>query len=201
VYKESEVDIRSKQNVRDNGEVFTPFAIVDKMIALIPDEAWEDPKYCFLEPACGNGQFLVKIFERRIAAGISIEGALNTMIAMDITYQNILDCHFRLYERACYQMMVEGMAPQSRAWFSCAVRLIAIVTNNIFLVKDSIEYIESGKLDSKKFFSVDPTGNDQSLFIDQQKKKLDKIKEQVVKYKKSGKRTGVFAPFFKKESA
>jgi len=165
------------------------------MIALIPDDAWEDPKYCFLEPSCGNGQFLVKIFDRRISAGISIEGALNTMIAMDITYQNILDCHLRLYERACYQMMVEGMVPQSRAWFSCAVGLIAIVTNNIFLVDDSIEYIKSGKLDSKKFFSVDPTGNDHIFSVDQQKKKLDKINEQLIKYKQGGKR--VFAPFYK----
>lgn len=174
VYKSGEIDIRSKDNVRDKGEVFTPFAIVDKMIALIPDEAWEDPEYCFLEPACGNGQFLVRIFDRRIAAGMSIEVALNTMIGMDITYQNILDCHFRLFERA---------RQQRRLSFSRAVRLIAIVTNNIFRVDDSIEYINSGKLQAKKFFFVDPTGHDQVLSAEEQKKRLNKIK---IKYKSGG---------------
>ena len=200
MYDSGELDIRSKDNVRDKGEVFTPFAIVDKMCDLIPDVAWDDPEYCFLEPACGNGQFLVRIFERRIAAGMSIEDTLNTIIGMDLTHQNVLDCHFRLYERACYQMLVEGMTSQSRLWFSRAVRLIAIVINNIFRVDDSIAYINSGKLGTRKFFSVDPTGHDQTLSAEQQKARLDKIKEQVVKYKKSRKQNGVFAPFFKKES-
>jgi len=200
MYETDEVDIRSKENVRDNGEVFTPFVIVDKMVALIPDAAWDDPEYCFLEPACGNGQFLVRIFERRISSGLSIEDALNTMIGMDITHQNILDCHFRLYERACYQMMVEGMSPQSRAWFSRGIRIIAIVINNIFRVDDSLDYINSGKLAKRKFFFADPTGSSDVLSVADQKKRLDKIKEQVVKYKKSGKRNGVFAPFFKKET-
>jgi len=196
MYECGEIDIRSKDNVRDNGEVFTPFAIVDKMLALIPDAAWDDPEYCFLEPACGNGQFLVRIFERRIASGLSIEDSLNTMIGMDITNQNILDCHFRLYERACYQMMVEGMSPQNRTWYSHTVRIIAIVTNNVFRVNDSLDYINSGKLEEKKFFFSDPSGNQQVLSTSNQEKILDKIKEQVVKYKKS-KKTGVFSPFFK----
>jgi len=200
MYTTNEIDIRSKENVRDNGEVFTPFAIVDKMIALIPDSAWDDPKYCFLEPACGNGQFLVKIFERRIASGLSIEDTLNTIVGMDITYQNVLDCHFRLYELACYQMFVDGMSAQSRAWKARAMRIIAIITNNIFRVDDSIEYIQSGKLDTKRFCFSDPTGNDRVLSEDHQNRKLHKILLQMSKYQKSGKQNGVFAPFFVKES-
>lgn len=200
MYNSDEIDIRSKENVRENGEVFTPFAIVDKMTALIPDVAWDDPEYCFLEPACGNGQFLVRIFERRIVSGLSIEDTLNTIIGMDITYQNVLDCHFRLFERSCYQMMIEGIVPQSRPWFRRTIGLIAIVTNNIFRVDDSITYITSGKLEARKFFSVDPTGHDQVFSAEKQKAKLDKIKEHVVKYRKSGK-CGLFAPFFKKKDA
>lgn len=201
MYKSSEVDIRSKINVRENGEVFTPFAIVDQMIDLVPDSAWNDPEYCFLEPACGNGQFLVKIFERRIAAGMSIEVALNTMIGMDITNQNVLDCHFRLFERACYQMLVEGMVPQSNKWYLRALKIIAIVTNNIFRVNDSISYINSGKLENKRFFFSDPTGSNQVLSDEDRNQRLGKIKEQILKYKRSGKTSGVFAPFFKKRES
>lgn len=201
MYKSDEIEIRSKENVRDNGEVFTPFAIVDKMIALIPDEAWADPEYCFLEPACGNGQFLVKIFERRIDSGLSIEVALNTIIAMDITNQNILDCHFRLFERACSQMNVEGMNPQSKKWFLRAAKIIAIVMNNIFRVDDSVEYINSGKLGKKKFFFSDPTGSEQTLSDSDRKRRLANIGKQILKYKKSKKRSGSFSPFLNKEVA
>ena len=145
MYDSNEQQIRSKDNVRDKGEVFTPFAIVDKMCDLIPDAAWSDPEYCFLEPACGNGQFLVRIFERRIAAGVSVEVALNTMIGMDISVENILECHDRL----------QSLLPKSTS------RLTAIIKNNIFQVEDSIEYINSGELASKKFVYDDPTGHGQ----------------------------------------
>jgi hypothetical protein len=195
------VEFRSRENIRANGEVFTPFPIVDKMLALIPDAAWNDPEYCFLEPACGNGQFLVRIFEKRIAAGMSIEVALNTMIGMDISQENILDSHFRLYERACYQMTVEGVQPQSREWFSRAVRIVAIVTTNIFKVSDSLDYIKSGKLEQKKFFFDDPTGSGQTLAFGTQVQMLDRIDQQFKKYeaKPSGDATGnSFTPFMRK---
>jgi len=129
----------------------------------------------FLEPTCGNGQFLVKVFEKRIQSGIDILTALNTMVGMDISQENILECHSRLYERVVSEMRVQGYSHNTDTWNDLAVNAIAIIRNNIFKVKDSIAYI-SNNLEEKKFFSFDPTGNKQVLPIDKQMKKIEEIK-------------------------
>lgn len=195
MYGADEIDTTSREKVRENGEVFTPFVIVDQMNALIPDSAWDDPTYCFLEPTSGNGQFLVKIFEKRIAHGISIENALNTLIGMEINKETIIKSHFRLYERCVAQMEVEGMKKGSKEWFNRAVNIVAIVRNNVFHVDDSISYINS-KLEKKEFMFSDPTGNNQVLSIDKQKKRVATI-QQVFRDHKNGKITESLAPFFK----
>ena len=46
--------IKSKQRVKDNGEVFTPDFIVDDMLALVKNETGRIESR-FLEPACGDG--------------------------------------------------------------------------------------------------------------------------------------------------
>ena len=59
--------VKSKQRVADHGEVFTPAWMVEAMLDLVKDET-ERIDSRFLEPACGNGNFLVKILRRKIAA-------------------------------------------------------------------------------------------------------------------------------------
>lgn len=59
--------VRSKQRVADHGEVFTPPWMVEAMLDLVKDET-ERIDSRFLEPACGSGNFLVKIFQRKLAA-------------------------------------------------------------------------------------------------------------------------------------
>lgn len=59
--------IKSKQRVSDHGEVFTPEWIVDAMLDLVKDET-ERLDSRFLEPACGSGNFLVKILMRKLAS-------------------------------------------------------------------------------------------------------------------------------------
>jgi len=63
----SESLIVSKQRVADHGEVFTPGWLVDAMLDLVKDET-ERIDSRFLEPACGSGNFLVKILQRKLAA-------------------------------------------------------------------------------------------------------------------------------------
>jgi len=63
----SETLIVSKQRVADHGEVFTPGWLVDAMIDLVKDET-ERIDSRFLEPACGSGNYLVKILQRKLAA-------------------------------------------------------------------------------------------------------------------------------------
>jgi hypothetical protein len=59
--------VKSKQRVADHGEVFTPAWMVESMLDLVKDEtARIDSR--FLEPACGSGNFLVRVLQRKLAA-------------------------------------------------------------------------------------------------------------------------------------
>jgi hypothetical protein len=59
--------IKSKERVAEHGEVFTPPWMVEAMLDLVKDES-ERIDSRFLEPACGSGNFLVRILSRKLAA-------------------------------------------------------------------------------------------------------------------------------------
>ena len=59
--------VKSRQRVADHGEVFTPAWMVDAMLDLVKDET-ERIDSRFLEPACGSGNFLVRILQRKLTA-------------------------------------------------------------------------------------------------------------------------------------
>jgi hypothetical protein len=59
--------VKSKQRVADHGEVFTPAWMVEAMLDLVKAET-ERIDSRFLEPACGSGNFLVRILQRKLAA-------------------------------------------------------------------------------------------------------------------------------------
>jgi len=59
--------VKSKQRVADHGEVFTPSWMVEDMLNLVKDES-ERIDSRFLEPACGDGNFLVQVLRRKLAA-------------------------------------------------------------------------------------------------------------------------------------
>jgi N-6 DNA Methylase len=58
--------IRSKKRVADHGEVFTPPRTVEAMLNLVKAET-ERVDSRFLEPACGSGNFLVRVLQRKLA--------------------------------------------------------------------------------------------------------------------------------------
>ena len=59
--------IKSRKRVTDHGEVFTPEWLVDAMLDLVKDES-ERIDSRFLEPACGSGNFIVNVLQRKLAA-------------------------------------------------------------------------------------------------------------------------------------
>jgi hypothetical protein len=59
--------IRSKRRVADHGEVFTPQWLVENMLDLVKGET-ERIDSRFLETACGSGNFLVPVLQRKLAA-------------------------------------------------------------------------------------------------------------------------------------
>ena len=84
----SSKQVKSKRRVKDFGEVFTAEREVKAMCDLIPD----------LEPACGNGNFLVEIARRKLASGMSIEETANSIFGVDILTDNVMEARRRLAE-------------------------------------------------------------------------------------------------------
>lgn len=96
--------IKSKQRVKQFAEVFTPAHIVKDMCDLIPDSVWDNIESTFLEPSCGNGNFLVEIYERKLKLckderdGLK---ALASMVGIDIQADNCEECRKRLMTMFC----------------------------------------------------------------------------------------------------
>lgn len=139
---------KTKERVSEFGEVYTPRHIVMEMLNLIPDADWSDPKHITLEPTCGNGNFVVEIIKRKVLAGHSIEHAVNTTFGLDILKDNIDECRMRVFE----------ICKLHRTKKSDLLYCMCLIVNNIIVVEDSIEYIQSGKFSEKKFYDKDPTG-------------------------------------------
>lgn len=58
--------VKSRKRVADHGEVFTPAWLVQDMLDLVKDES-ERIDSRFLEPACGSGNFLIPVLQRKLA--------------------------------------------------------------------------------------------------------------------------------------
>ena len=58
---------KTKQRIADHGEVFTPAWMVEAMLDQVKDET-DRIDSRFLEPACGDGNFLVQVLKRKLAA-------------------------------------------------------------------------------------------------------------------------------------
>ncbi|MCR5543461.1 MAG: hypothetical protein K6F55_04865 [Eubacterium sp.] len=59
--------VKSKQRVADHGEVFTADREVNAMLDLVKQET-ERVDSRFLEPACGDGNFVAEILRRKLEA-------------------------------------------------------------------------------------------------------------------------------------
>lgn len=72
------------------------------MCDLIPSEIWENITSTFLEPACGNGNFLVEILERKLKrCGDDAEKgliALKSIHGIDLLRDNVEECKLRLFD-------------------------------------------------------------------------------------------------------
>ena len=57
--------IRSRERVAEHGEVFTDEREVNAMLDLVKDESSRIESR-FLEPACGNGNFVIEVLNRKL---------------------------------------------------------------------------------------------------------------------------------------
>ena len=49
---------------KDFGEVFTPYALINKMLDELPEKVWTRPDFKWLEPTCGTGNFMLLVYLR-----------------------------------------------------------------------------------------------------------------------------------------
>lgn len=92
--------IVTAERVRDFGEVYTNEREVKAMCDLLPREIWENIGATFLEPSCGNGNFLVEILARKLAICKTEEDAkraLKSITGIDILADNVRASKERMF--------------------------------------------------------------------------------------------------------
>jgi hypothetical protein len=87
---------REKSRVKSTGEVFTPTPLVREILDKIPIEKFTDTMRTFLDPSCGDGQFLGEVIIRKIENGSSLEQSLQTTYGVDLMLDNVLVTRDRL---------------------------------------------------------------------------------------------------------
>lgn len=102
------MQIKSKQRVSDHGEVFTSEREVNAMLNLVKNET-DRIESRFLEPACGDGNFLIEVLRRKLdvvesrykKSQLEYERyaviAISSLYGVDILEDNVMHCRERLY--------------------------------------------------------------------------------------------------------
>ncbi|MBP5328092.1 MAG: SAM-dependent DNA methyltransferase [Bacteroidales bacterium] len=98
--------IKSRQRVAQHGEVFTNPREVNAMLDLVRDESFRlDSR--FLEPACGDGNFLIEILRRKLSLLSSVKSqtewefksliAVGSCYGIELLEDNAEACRLRLF--------------------------------------------------------------------------------------------------------
>ena len=87
---------REYARVKSSGEVFTPTAVVQRMLSKISVDSLQDPGKVFLDNSCGDGQFLGEILILKMENGSTFEQALLTIYGVDLMQDNVDLCRERL---------------------------------------------------------------------------------------------------------
>jgi hypothetical protein len=127
--------VKSRQRVVDHGEVFTPEWMVEAMLDLVKDETHRIDSR-FLEPACGSGNFIVKILQRKLAAVDLKYGksefekqhyallGLMCIYGVELLKDNIAECRANVLEVFAEYLRINDSDPLFQAAFH-------VLTNNL----------------------------------------------------------------------
>lgn len=132
VARHVEALVKSRQRVADHGEVFTPRWLVDDMLDLVKSET-ERIDSRFLEPACGSGNFLVPVLERKLAAVQTRHGrsdfekrhyalfALMCVYGIELLSDNAAECRENLAG-----VFARYVSPAEGVWLRAAEAVLAV---------------------------------------------------------------------------
>ena len=111
--------MRSRKRVVDHGEVFTPSWLVNDMLDLVKSES-ERIDSRFLEPACGSGNFLVPVLQRKLNTVKARYGkndfenrhfcllALMSIYGIELLEDNTLECRENLLDTFAEYLKVDA---------------------------------------------------------------------------------------------
>lgn len=125
--------VKSKQRVADHGEVFTPPELVEAMLDLVRHES-ERIDSRFLEPACGSGNFVVPVLQRKLATVNARYGksdfekrhqallALMSIYGIELLADNVAECRENLLE-----VFAENVGRRLEdEWYAAAVSVLNV---------------------------------------------------------------------------
>lgn len=165
--------IKSKERVRNLAEVYTNEREIKAMLDLIPIKNEDDIiGYKFLEPACGNGNFLVEILRRKLSrvnekysnAPLSIYEfytvrSLTTVYGIDICEENVLEARERIFlEVKAHFDTHKGSYMYSQGFLPCVKYVLEknIVLGDSINQPENIEFIDfkvKGKRFEQRYFN------------------------------------------------
>lgn len=143
----------SRQRIIDHGEVFTPPELVNHMLDLVAHEC-ERIDSRFLEPACGDGNFLAEVLRRKLLT-VDRKHARNcdkwerdavlavcSLYGIDLLADNIAACCVRLLEVVRDAHAARFKTPLSEA----AARAVAFILSKNIVQGDALTLCTSAGL-------------------------------------------------------
>ncbi len=140
------IQVKSKKRVADHGEVFTSQREVNDMLDLVKHET-ERIESRFLEPACGNGNFLAEVMKRKLKVVDNRYSksqaewerysviAVSSIYGVDILKDNAQECRSRLLET--YTKWYSKVFKQVKV--EC-IRSVRFILNRNILWGDALDF-------------------------------------------------------------
>jgi hypothetical protein len=108
---------------------------VEEMLTTLPPSLLTTPSTTFLDPSCGDGNFLVAILTHKIAAGINPIQALHTIYGVELMPDNVEACRQRLKDITLVSLMKLGVdAGDPR------LKVIDAILNHNIICHDSLTW-------------------------------------------------------------
>ena len=107
---------KSKQRVRELGEVYTPPGVANDMLDLLDQDDFHDINTVYFEPSCGNGNICIEILRRRLglfgektnySKSEIVAICIENFWAIDVCAENISETRQRVLD-----MFVDFMKPE-----------------------------------------------------------------------------------------
>lgn len=167
--------VRSRERVRSQAEVYTRNEEINAMLDLMEDVSYNIDSR-FLEPACGNGNFLVRILERKLSRicsdvdlsfsqrkkkklsqkdfEFSVIRAVSSIYGVDILPSNVEEAHerMRVAIRDRYSDQLNTKAPTEGFWASVNYILARNVIRGDML--NGTEFIKFTEFTSPKVYKI-----------------------------------------------